>query len=45
LILSTHIRLGLPSALFLLAFSPISYTHSSSTPFVLNVLLISPSMD
>jgi hypothetical protein len=28
--LSTHLRLGLPSGSFLLAFPPISYMHSSS---------------
>jgi hypothetical protein len=33
LILSTHLRLGLPSDFFLLAFPPISYMHSSSPPF------------
>jgi hypothetical protein len=31
LILSTHLRLGLPSGLFLLAYTPISYMDTSST--------------
>jgi hypothetical protein len=41
LILSTHLRHGLPSGLFLLVFPPISYMHASSHPFVLHVLSIS----
>jgi hypothetical protein len=41
LILSTHIRLGLSIASFLLAFPPISYIHSYSPPFVLRALLVS----
>jgi hypothetical protein len=36
LILSTHLRLGLPSGFFHLAFPPIIYTYSSSPPFVLH---------
>jgi hypothetical protein len=34
LILSTHLRLGLPSGSFLLIFPPISYTHSPSPSFL-----------
>jgi hypothetical protein len=41
IILSTHLRLGLPSGLLVLAFPPISYMHSSSPPFVLHALPIS----
>jgi hypothetical protein len=41
LILPTHLRLGFPSGLFLLAFPPISYMHSSSPPFVLHTPPIS----
>jgi hypothetical protein len=44
LILSTHLRLGLPSGSFRLAFPPISYMQSSSPPFVLHVLPISCSL-
>jgi hypothetical protein len=39
-ILSTHLRLGLPSDYFLLAFPPISYMHSYSSSFGLHALLI-----
>jgi hypothetical protein len=41
LILSTHLRLGLPSDSFLLTFPPMSYVHSSSTLFLLHALSIS----
>jgi hypothetical protein len=41
LILSTHLRLGLPSGLFPSGFPTISYMHSSSPPFVLHALPIS----
>jgi hypothetical protein len=41
LILFTHLRLGLASNAFLLAFPPITYMHSSSLPFSLHVLPIS----
>jgi hypothetical protein len=44
LILSTHLRIGLPCGLFLLTFPPISYTHSSSLPFVLHALPTSSSL-
>jgi hypothetical protein len=44
LILSTHLRLGLPSGSFLLDFTPIFYIHSSSPPFVPHALLISSSL-
>jgi hypothetical protein len=40
LILFTHIRLGLPSGSFLLAFPSISYMHSTFPPFVLHALPI-----
>jgi hypothetical protein len=43
IILSTHLRLGLPSGSLLLAFPPISYMHSSP-PFVLHALPISSSL-
>jgi hypothetical protein len=33
---STHLRLGLPSGLFLMAFPPISYMHSFYPPFVVH---------
>jgi hypothetical protein len=35
--LSIHLRLGLPSGLFPLAFLPITYTRSSSLPFMPHV--------
>jgi hypothetical protein len=41
LILSTHLRLGLPSGSFFLASPPISHMHSASAPFVLHALPIS----
>jgi hypothetical protein len=44
LILSTHLRLGLSSGLFPSGFTTISYTHSSSPPFVLHALPISSSL-
>jgi hypothetical protein len=44
LILSTHLRLGLPSGLSSSASAPISYMHSSSVPFVLHALSISSSL-
>jgi hypothetical protein len=44
LILSTHLRLSLPSCLVPSAFPPISYIHSSSPPFELHALLISFSL-
>jgi hypothetical protein len=44
LILSTQLRLSLPSGLFPAGFPPISYMHSSSTPFVLCALPISYSL-
>jgi hypothetical protein len=40
LILFAHLRHSLPSGLFLSAFPPISYMHSSSSPFVRHVLPI-----
>jgi hypothetical protein len=43
-ILSYHLRLGLPSGLFLLAFPLRSYTYSSSPPCVLRYLPISHSL-
>jgi hypothetical protein len=43
-ILSIHLRFDLPSGLFLLGFSPISYIHYSSPPFVLHALSISSSL-
>jgi hypothetical protein len=39
-----HLRLGLPSGLFLVAFPPISYVHSPSPPFVLHAPPISSSL-
>jgi hypothetical protein len=42
--LFTHIRLGLPSGYFLLAFIPISYMHSSSPSFVLHAQHISSAL-
>jgi hypothetical protein len=46
LILSTHLRLGLPSGLSLsLAFPPIIYTHSFSPPFVLHTPHITNTND
>jgi hypothetical protein len=44
LILSTHLRLCLPSVSFLQAFLPISYMHFSSSPFMLHAPLISSSV-
>jgi hypothetical protein len=44
LIFFTHLRIGLPSGLFLLAFLSVSYMHSSSPPFVLHVVSISSSL-
>jgi hypothetical protein len=41
LILSTHLRFGLLVVSFHLAFPPISYTHSSSPPFVLHAFFFS----
>jgi hypothetical protein len=41
LILSNHLRLGLPSGLFPSGFPPISYMHSYSPPFVLRAPPIS----
>jgi hypothetical protein len=38
LILSSHLRLGLSSGLLPLAFTPTTYTRSSSPPFVLHAL-------
>jgi hypothetical protein len=43
LILSTHVFVFLVVS-FLLAFPPIFYMHSSSTPFVLHALSISSSL-
>jgi hypothetical protein len=43
LILSTHLRLGLPRGLLPSGFPPISYMHSSSPPCVLHALPLCPS--
>jgi hypothetical protein len=45
LILFTHLRLGLPSGLFLLAFSPISYMHSSPHSYFMSCPSHSPWLD
>jgi hypothetical protein len=44
LILSTHLRLGLPSGLFPSGFPQISYMHSSAPQFMLHALPISSSL-
>jgi hypothetical protein len=44
LILSTHLRLGLPTDIFPSGFPTISYIYSYSPPFVLHVLPISSSL-
>jgi hypothetical protein len=44
LILSTHLRFGLPSGLFFLAFPPKSYTHFSFPSFVLYAPPIASSL-
>jgi hypothetical protein len=44
LLLSTHLRLGLPSGFFFLTFPPISFTHSTFPSFVLHPMLISSSL-
>jgi hypothetical protein len=42
--LFTHLRVGLPSGLFLSGFPTISYMHSSSPPFVLHAPPTSSSL-